>query len=399
MITNRPGQNSKRKVANLPTQKTTSESNKPDIIYNSLSTYLLPIVINNKPVTMKIDSGCHDSIINALIWQELGRPQLETATTKRYSATGVEVVLMGHFTARVRYAGRLFLLPLTVSNRTDTRNLMGRRWFPILHLDWNRIFHCIPTAHFMKKQTENERQLALETTKRTCPFYVHVKVEGVNLRMLLDTGATQSKITVSQWQLIGKPRLQPTSIIIHDTANNVMPLVGRCIINAEYNGQRGLLPLLVSGGANGYAVIGTDWFKTIRFDFNNIFETMTFQQAPKSSAGQTFEPQNCQMLSSPCAQYPPESDQSPNADAETKGRIEMEKKLPYGKTHVAIASTHRFNCPATMAIETLEATSKYKKPKSVSIAPTLPYVIRAVLIVDYRNTPHEKDQRECYDKK
>ncbi|KAK4010271.1 hypothetical protein OUZ56_019418 [Daphnia magna] len=33
------------------------------------------------------------------------------------------------------------------------------------------------------------------------------------------------------------------------------------------------------------------------------------------------------------------------------------RKLPYGKTHVAIASTHRFNCPATMAIETLEATS------------------------------------------
>lgn len=319
------GRNSKRKMANLPTQKTTSESNMPAIIYNSLSTYLLPIVINDKPVTMKIDSGCHDSIINALIWQELGRPQLEPATTKRYSATGVEVVLMGHFTARVRYAGRLFLLPLTVSNRTDTRNLMGRRWFPILNLDWNRIFHCIPTAHFMKKQTENERQLALETTKRTCPFYVHVKVEGVNLRMLLDTGATQSKITVSQWQLIGKPRLQPTSIIIHDTANNVMPLVGRCIINAEYNGQRGLLPLLVSGGANGYAVIGTDWFKTIRFDFNNIFETMTFQQAPKSSAGQTFEPQKCQMLPSPCAQYPPESDQSPNADAETKGKIKMEK--------------------------------------------------------------------------
>ncbi|KAK4014122.1 hypothetical protein OUZ56_026666 [Daphnia magna] len=48
-------------------------------------------------------------------------------------------------------------------------------------------------------------------------------------------------------------------------------------------------------------------------------------------------------------------------------------KLPYGKTHVAITSTHRFNCPATMAIETLEATSKYKKPKSVSITPTLPY--------------------------
>ncbi|KAK4013052.1 hypothetical protein OUZ56_025295 [Daphnia magna] len=53
-------------------------------------------------------------------------------------------------------------------------------------------------------------------------------------------------------------------------------------------------------------------------------------------------------------------------------------KLPYGKTHVAITSTHRFNCPATMAIETLEATSKYKKPKSVSITPTLPYYVTAI---------------------
>ncbi|KZS00352.1 Uncharacterized protein APZ42_003363 [Daphnia magna] len=35
------------------------------------------------------------------------------------------------------------------------------------------------------------------------------------------------------------------------------------------------------------------------------------------------------------------------------------KKLPYGKTHVAIASTHRFNCPAAMGIETLEATSVF----------------------------------------
>ncbi|KAK4005529.1 hypothetical protein OUZ56_007235 [Daphnia magna] len=45
-------------------------------------------------------------------------------------------------------------------------------------------------------------------------------------------------------------------------------------------------------------------------------------------------------------------------------RIQMDDsyiytKLPYGKTHVAIASTHRFNCPATMAIETLEATSYF----------------------------------------
>ncbi|KAK4037324.1 hypothetical protein OUZ56_029361 [Daphnia magna] len=39
-------------------------------------------------------------------------------------------------------------------------------------------------------------------------------------------------------------------------------------------------------------------------------------------------------------------------------------------------STHRFNCPATMAIETLEATLKIQKPKSVSIAPTSPTVYK-----------------------
>ncbi|KAK4014183.1 hypothetical protein OUZ56_026717 [Daphnia magna] len=47
-------------------------------------------------------------------------------------------------------------------------------------------------------------------------------------------------------------------------------------------------------------------------------------------------------------------------------------KLPYGKTHVAITSTHRFNCPATMAIETLKRPQNTKNQKVYQLPPLSP---------------------------
>ncbi|KAK4037318.1 hypothetical protein OUZ56_029355 [Daphnia magna] len=66
-----------------------------------------------------------------------------------------------------------------------------------------------------------------------------------------------------------------------------------------------------------------------------------------------------------------------DGEQQAKRNKYLEKtKLPYGKTHVAIASTHRFNCPATMAIETLEATSKYKNQKVYQLPPLSPTVYK-----------------------
>lgn len=263
---------------------TGSLGNKPhSAVFKSLPAYLLSIVINGKPLTMKIDSGCHDTIIGILVWQEIGQPQLEPVPYKRYSATGVEVVLIGQFIAHIQFAGKIFNLPVIVSNKADTRNLIGRRWFPTLNLDWNGVFHCTPViGHPFEKQTERRRQLELQMTRKTIPIYIKIKVEGFNILMMFDTGATQSKISLADWEKIGKPELKPTNLAIRDTSNTIMPLAGQCMVACEYNGQKVTVPVLVSNGKHAYSVIGTDWFKQIRFDFNTIFDNLSFKQTTAS---------------------------------------------------------------------------------------------------------------------
>jgi predicted aspartyl protease len=240
--------------------------------------FFLPVVINDKLVTMKIDSGCHDSIISSRVWQELGRPQLDPVPDKRYSATGTEVVLKGQFIARVQYAGTIFELPVQVSDSMDTRSLMGRRWFPTLNLDWNGVFHCTSNVHPLQEQTEEKSNQELQMKLyRSQHFYIQVKVEGVNLMMMLDTGATQSIISSADWEKIGKPELKPTQIVIRDTSNKILPLTGQCTISCEYNGQKAKVPVFVYNGQH-YPLIGTNWFPQFKFDFNNIFAKMTFNQ-------------------------------------------------------------------------------------------------------------------------
>ena len=88
-------------------------------------------------------------------------------------------------------------------------------------------------------------------------------------KMMLDTGATQSKISLKQWEKIGKPELEECPIRIVDTANQVLPLAGQCVVTAEYEGE------------NYGQVIGTNWFKYFRLDFNSIFENITMSQSVK----------------------------------------------------------------------------------------------------------------------
>jgi predicted aspartyl protease len=111
--------------------------------------------------------------------------------------------------------------------------------------------------------------------------YVNVNVEGVTLRMMLDTGSTHSDIDLAQWESIGKPRLKATRLKIIDAANDSLPLQGVCTVKVKYCGQEVQLPLVVTSDRTGGGIIGTEWFEKIRFDFNSIFHQITFHQKPR----------------------------------------------------------------------------------------------------------------------
>ena len=155
--------------------------NSPDEQNNFTSiSYNLILTINDQSVTMTIDSGIHNSIVNISVWHRLGEPPLEPVTFTMYSSSGTRLKLKGQFMANVNYAGRVYQLPLIVSEQPDIDNLLGRRWLPALHLDWNRIFHCIGAPQF-QPESDNHRQLALkmtDTSYSTDHYYVNVNVHS-----------------------------------------------------------------------------------------------------------------------------------------------------------------------------------------------------------------------------
>lgn len=253
-----------------------------------LVTYCVHFTINKVEVVLKIDSGCHESIINKKEWHKIGKPLLEPVLKKRRSVTGAEVPLLGQFIATVHYSGKIFHLPIQVSANEDTRNLLGRRSFPILNLDWNKIFHrqhtneiirgvlALPHSDYMLSQA----RLA-SMCHATTPFYVSIQVNTrFGMIMMLDTGATQSKISKRQWEILDKPRLRPSWVTIVDTANIPIPILGECMLMVVYQGLRRKVPVIVTRSEHMYAIIGTNWFESFRFDFNRIFFDLKIHVRP-----------------------------------------------------------------------------------------------------------------------
>jgi hypothetical protein len=109
-------------------------------------------------------------------------------------------------------------------------------------------------------------------------YYVDICVEGTTIQMVLDTGASVSVVGQATWEVIGKPPLTPNTGTRYtpmiDAAQKAIPCKGSCKVKVNYNGREGVLPLLVRTEQNCQSIVGTDWFETLKFDFNCIFKKM-----------------------------------------------------------------------------------------------------------------------------
>ena len=239
--------------------------------------YKLNLTINDKPVTMCIDSGCHNSIINKMEWKKLGKPNLSKVSTPRLAASGAKVGLMGEFTASVEYYGRFFELPLQVSSGKNTLNLIGRAWFPVLDLNWNRIFQKTDDGPIFREPTQQYKTIA--SNHYTKHFNITINVKGsshTQLQMILDSGSETSIISMEDWKKLGKPKIKNLSMRMIDTAGQTLSIEGLCWVKIEHQSQELLLPLVVSKDYNGRGIIGTNWFPSLNNDFNTIFDGLEY---------------------------------------------------------------------------------------------------------------------------
>ncbi|CAI5657334.1 unnamed protein product [Oreochromis niloticus] len=108
---------------------------------------------------------------------------------------------------------------------------------------------------------------------RAEPIYATIQVNGKELQMEVDTGASASVISQatyhSLWHSGGAPALQATEISLRQYTGECIPLLGAIEVHAAYQGQEAAATLLVVKG-EGPSLLGRDLLQKIRLNWREI---------------------------------------------------------------------------------------------------------------------------------
>ena len=124
-------------------------------------------------------------------------------------------------------------------------------------------------THVLTEET-NEYSLCNLNGSAVQPLVVTVKVNNVDLKMDLDTGASVSiisKATYNQlWAQGQAPALRESRIKLKTYSGEQVAVKGVMDVTIEVNKQTKQLPLVVACG-NGPSLLGRDWLMTLKLDW------------------------------------------------------------------------------------------------------------------------------------
>ena len=112
-----------------------------------------------------------------------------------------------------------------------------------------------------------------------------VKVNNVDLKMELDTGASVSIISEATynrlWPQGQAPVLQESHVRLKTYSGEQVPVKGVMDVTVQVNEQTKQLPLVVACG-NGPSLLGRDWFMTLKLDWtqwyaNHVCSSLSLQ--------------------------------------------------------------------------------------------------------------------------
>ena len=123
-----------------------------------------------------------------------------------------------------------------------------------------------------KYSTDEYSLFAMGTTGRVKPLLVSVKVDGRQLIMEVDTGASVSLISESTFRKYWPNRkLQHTSIVLRTFTKEALKTLGKFTVSVVYKEQVCDDLLLVVPG-DGPTLLGRDWLERIRLDWHNLYQ-------------------------------------------------------------------------------------------------------------------------------
>ena len=110
-------------------------------------------------------------------------------------------------------------------------------------------------------------------SKKVAPFITTVEVDGSDLDMEVDTGASLSLISEdtysSHWSAGAAPVLTPSSISVRTYSGEELKVLGSLMVDVRYKEQKCHLPLVVIQG-HGPNLLGRDWLNKLRLDWREL---------------------------------------------------------------------------------------------------------------------------------
>ena len=106
------------------------------------------------------------------------------------------------------------------------------------------------------------------------PYKVTVLVNGVNVTMEIDTGTSTTAVDEKTFHTLSQPgrvlELNAVNTALRTYTGEMIPVVGECELEVEYDGFKGLLPAVVIRG-EGPCLMGRNWLQHISLNWSEIF--------------------------------------------------------------------------------------------------------------------------------
>ena len=117
--------------------------------------------------------------------------------------------------------------------------------------------------------------------KRVEPLTVNVGVNGKNVSMEVDTGASLTVISEMTMKQIPHLEITPVAAKLRTYTGEVITPVGQADVNVKYEGQVKVLAVIVTPGS-GPSLLGRNWLHHIRLNWKQIFNELKLSEENES---------------------------------------------------------------------------------------------------------------------
>ena len=117
--------------------------------------------------------------------------------------------------------------------------------------------------------------------KRVEPLTVNVGMNGKNVSMEVDTGASLTVISEMTMKQIPHLEITPVAAKLRTYTGEVITPVGQANVNVEYEGQVKVLTVIVTPGS-GPSLLGRNWLLHTRLNWKQIFNELKLSEENES---------------------------------------------------------------------------------------------------------------------